>query len=481
MMNKIKTILIMTCLLVICLPMTSYASTDNTVTISGFTYSYYDDASRPEYNKHSIFTSSTGNPVYCGNHGLFTPVGDSLGDSKKLTMHSYDNEMVRKILYYGYLGPKEWEGFSDNRYNGVYKAVDNESKRKWCGNAVTGIALTKTQGKGYFYEVAGFNAFWDYVSKAPSPPSGFKAYIMYGGNTLQDLFTWTYNPVGTLSLEKGISKNTHIFNLFKEYYSLEGATYSVSTDNQCKNIVGYIKTDNNGMSNEISLTPGIYYVRETNAPKGFLIDKNIYSIEVKEDNNSMLKVVDELAVNNIEILLQKQDEDKGTGLKDAIFKVNYYKEVTEDVTKLEPTNTWYFKTDDDGLVLFEEEYMVDGDSLYKDDLGRVISPIGTYEIMEEKAPEGYIRTEESAIRHVIWNQDSQSWETYNCPVFKNSVEEIPDVPKEEPTEDNTEKSKVETSRTIPNTGDTLQVSIYLSVISISILVYFFAKKYAKKY
>ena len=38
--------------------------------------------------------------------------------------------------------------------------------------------------------------------------------------------------------------------------------------------------------------------------------------------------------------------------------------------------------------VFEEEYMVDGDSLYKDDLGRVISPIGTYEIMEEKAPEG---------------------------------------------------------------------------------------------
>ena len=64
MMNKIKTILIMTCLLVICLPMTSYASTDNTVTISGFTYSYYDDASRPEYNKHSIFTSSTEFPLY---------------------------------------------------------------------------------------------------------------------------------------------------------------------------------------------------------------------------------------------------------------------------------------------------------------------------------------------------------------------------------------------------------------------------------
>ena len=480
-MSKRKTIIMMICVLVFCLPMTSYASTENTVTISGFTYSYYEDTSKPEYNMHAIFTSSNENPVYCGNHGLFTPIGDTIGDSKSLTMHLYDNELVRKILYYGYLGPKEWDGFKDPKYNEVYNAIDSDAKRKWCGNAVTGMALTKTQDKGYFYDISGFSAFWDYISKAPPPPKGFKAYIMYGGNTLQDLFTWTYNPVGSLSLEKGISKNTHVFEIFKEHYSLEGATYSVSTDKECKNVVGHIKTDSAGISNIISLTPGMYYVRETNAPKGCMIDKNIYSIEVKEDDNSILKVVDEPAINNIEILLQKQDEDKGIGLKDAIFRVNYYTEVTADITKLEPTNTWYFKTDDDGIVLFEEEYRVDGDELYKDDLGRVISPIGTYEIMEEKAPEGYIRTEESAIRHVIWNQDSQSWETYNCPVFKNSVEEIPDVPKEEPTEDNTEKSKVETSRTIPNTGDTLQVSIYLSVISISILVYFFAKKYAKKY
>ena len=45
------------------------------------------------------------------------------------------------------------------------------------------------------------------------------------------------------------------------------------------------------MSNEISLTPGIYYVRETNAPKGFLLDKNIYSIEVKEDKTLVMTTI----------------------------------------------------------------------------------------------------------------------------------------------------------------------------------------------
>lgn len=444
----------MICLIVFCLPLTCFGAENNTVTIAGFTYSYYDDLSKPEYNMHALFTSSTGNPVYCGNHGLYTPIGEKIGDSKTLEMHPYEDELVRKVLYYGYLGPKEWEGFSEATNNDAYNAIDSVAKRKWCGNAVTGIALTRTQGKGYFYDVAGFNNFWEYILEAPSPPSGFKTYIMYGSNDTQDLFIWTYNPVGNLGLKKDVSKNLHIIDFNKEHYSLADAEYAVSLDEDFKTVVGTLYTDEKGESNILNLSPGIYYIKETSAPKGFKLDKKVYKLEVNEDDCFILNVKEEPEIGRIDMLLQKEASKDGKGLEGAIFKVNYYNSIVDDVSNLMPSLTWYFKTDSNGFVYFEESYRVDGDELLKDEEGHVIAPIGTYQIVEEVPPKGYIKTDEAVLRQVTWNQDDKTWSIYKAPIFKNS--EIPKKIIEEP--------KKERNAVIPATGDNSNLGPYLLVI-----------------
>jgi len=82
---------------------TSYASIEERVTLKGFTYSYYSDGQAPEYNQHGEFEGSLGNPVYCGNHGLPSPTGNTVGDSKSFAIYEYDNEIVEKILYYGFV------------------------------------------------------------------------------------------------------------------------------------------------------------------------------------------------------------------------------------------------------------------------------------------------------------------------------------------------------------------------------------------
>ena len=415
-MKKILAILL---IIMICFTTVCYGATYNTVTIAESTYSYYADGSAPEYNKHAIFKSSTGNPVYCGNHGLPTLVGDNIGDSKSLQLYEYNNESVRKVLYYGYLGPKEWSGFSQSKYNGVYKAGSTENKRKWCGNAVTGIALTKTQGKGYFYNISGFEDFWAYIKNAPTPPKGFKVYIMYGGSNEQDLFTWTYNPQGILKIKKISASNSELIKECPEQYSLGGAEYLISTDVAGSNIVGTLITNEDGSSNEIELKTGTYYVKERVAPKGFGIDKTTYKINVEEDKTNTLNVKDEPLFDPMNLLLMKSDSKTGEGLEGAIFKVNYYKKLTEDVSGETPSKTWLFKTDSRGRISLNENYKIGGDQLYTDENGNPVGLIGTYEFIEIEAPFGYAKDEGSIIRQVKEDEVTGNTTIYNSPRIIN--------------------------------------------------------------
>lgn len=409
------------CMLLLCIPNLVYAH-ENTVTIDGFTYSYYENGEPAGYNQHAVFTSSSGNPVYCGNHGYVTPVGKNIGDSKGFELHDYDDDVVRKILYYGYLGPKEWEGFKNKEYNNVYKAYTDEGKRKWCGNAVTGMALTKTQSKGYLYNISGFEAFWEYINSAPNPPDGFKAYIMYGNEGEQNLFTWTYNPVGLLRIEKDISKNKHLVLESPQFYSLEGAIYTISLDKDCKNIIGELITDKEGITEAVNLKPGTYYIKEKVAPMGFKMDNQIYEAEVKEEEMTSLKVTDEPIFQPLDLLLLKVDSKTGIGLEGGVFCVKYYNQLLDETENITPTKTWLLMSDDEGKVYLRDSYKVDGDDFYIDDEGNPIGLIGTYEISEIKAPKGYVCSMETVITHVM--RDSNDTIIYNPPTISNQKQMV---------------------------------------------------------
>ena len=108
----------------------AFAATSNTVELKEFTFSCLESGEPFTYNKHGYFVGSLGAPVFCGNHGKPSPIGDNLGDSGTLEMNECNDEQIRKILYYGYKGPREWSGFNEEQHNGVYNCGQLQQKYK---------------------------------------------------------------------------------------------------------------------------------------------------------------------------------------------------------------------------------------------------------------------------------------------------------------------------------------------------------------
>lgn len=253
-----------------------------TVTYHGSVYSYMSNGQRPTENLHGKFSSNFGSGiVYCGEHGINTPMGDTPGAYAVLDAQVYNDNLVEKILYYGYKGPKEWNGFSSSTYNSVYQigftGNVSTSKTESCGIAVTSNALTRAYAnEGRWYNVSGLEAFWNYINSQPSAPSGFAAYRTVTTGK-QDLFTWTYNPVGTINLNKSVSVSG-------TGNSIAGAEYTVYSNSSLTSSVGVLTTTASGATNTLTLPVGTYYVKETSAPYGWSLDSSVHTAVVTEDN-----------------------------------------------------------------------------------------------------------------------------------------------------------------------------------------------------
>jgi len=340
---------------------TSYASIEERVTLKGFTYSYYSDGQAPEYNQHGEFEGSLGNPVYCGNHGLPSPTGNTVGDSKSFAIYEYDNEIVEKILYYGYRGPCEWEGFSQKTHNDVYKAATPEGKRRWCGIALTGMALTKSQERGYMYDISGFKEFWEYVSNAPATPKGFQAYIMYGNNKQQNLFTWTYTDT-TVEIIK-------CFEADGVKVPLEGAILTLVD-------VNGIEVERWKSSKEPyvikGISPGKYILREVTSPKGYAIAEDMEIII--EDVKTTQTFYMENHPQEIRLILKKDLERDPFG----ILKPSDLGEIEFGIFDSSDVLIDRFKVDDAGIGVYEGK-LIEGQYYLKE-----IKGVDGYEISTEK-------------------------------------------------------------------------------------------------
>ncbi|RGZ29308.1 hypothetical protein DW994_16635, partial [Mediterraneibacter gnavus] len=83
---------------------------------------------------------------------------------------------------------------------------------------------------------------------------------------------------------------------------------------------------------------GTYYVRETKAPKGFVLDKQVHPVTVIAGKTAVLKVKDLPQLDPVGVLLGKIDKETNqnkpqgsASLEGAEFTVKYY--------KTEPTGT----------------------------------------------------------------------------------------------------------------------------------------------
>ena len=209
--------------------------------------------------------------------------------------------------------------------------------------------------------------------------------------------------VGNGKIQKS-SSNATVTN-GNDCYSLSGATYGVYSDKGCTKSVVTLTTNASGNTDTVELRAATYYVKETKTPKGFQLDKNVYTMTVKAGETSTLKVSDTPKVTDTLVELFKIDMEtsKATpqgnaSLEGAEFVWKYYDGYyTKDNLPSEPTRTWTTKTiaEKDSknevhyITRLADSYKVSGDSFYTQN-GTICLPLGTITVEEKAAPNGYL-------------------------------------------------------------------------------------------
>ena len=209
--------------------------------------------------------------------------------------------------------------------------------------------------------------------------------------------------VGNGKIQKS-SSNTTVTN-GNDCYSLSGATYGVYFDKGCTKSVATLTTNANGNTDTVELRAATYYVKETKAPKGFQLDKNVYTMTVKVNETTTLKVSDKPKVTDtlvelfkIDMEISKATPQGNASLEGAEFVWKYYDGYyTKDNLPSEPTRTWTTKTiaekDSNNEVHYitrlADSYKVLGDSFYTQN-GTICLPLGTITVEEKTAPNGYL-------------------------------------------------------------------------------------------
>ena len=215
---------------------------------------------------------------------------------------------------------------------------------------------------------------------------------------------WAKLAVGDGKIQKSSSNNTAITKS-NDCYSLSGATYGVYSDKGCTKSVATLMTDGNGNTDTVELRASTYYVKEIEAPKGFQLDNNVYTLTVKAGETSTLKVSDTPKVTDTLVELFKIDMETGkataqgnASLEGAEFVWKYYDGYyTKDNLPSEPTRTWTTKTKAEKgsdntihyITRLADSYKVSGDSFYTQN-GTICLPLGTITVEEKAAPNGYL-------------------------------------------------------------------------------------------
>ena len=262
---------------------------------------------------------------------------------------------------------------------------------------------------------------------------------------------WTIEATGTLELQKASSNSSISSN---DAYSLEGAEYTVYSDEACTDEVGKLVTDSSGYAKLENVSEGWKWVKETKAPEGFWLDETVYKVYV--DANATVRVndtaVEDDPINDpAPLLVEKQDLEAGdeagtpvgaAKLYNAEFTIRYYDGFYDTAEEAEasgdPTRTWVMRTDEDGYVnlrlgdstfdVHDEEgnvvatypYKVSGHPFYYQD-GLIILPRGTVLIHESEAPEGYIKDPTVHVQQIKAPGDASIVTTYNAPKVPNQV------------------------------------------------------------
>ena len=331
------------------------------------------------FGSYKVTVSDGTHKAFCANeHKDAVPKGTKITDIDVST-----NSKLRKVLWYGYLGPGS--------------VVDDWSSSK--AILFTSHAASYARGNSTGPSV---REWAEKIFDKAAPPEGFKVYVCtMNGSSYQPLVYWDYAEKGRIELKKS-SANPSVTN-GNSCYALEDAVYKIY-DSKGK-VVDTLTLDEDGYDKSKALDVGEYTIKEVTAPKGYAVDTKTHNVTVKEGKTTTLKVTDEPLNDPAAIELVKINQETGElgadsykSLAGAQFTIKYYDGYyTKDNLPSKATRSWVIATkelkDNSGkgryFAYLNKNYLVSGDEFYKDDEGEVILPLGTISIEETKAADGY--------------------------------------------------------------------------------------------
>lgn len=159
-----------------------------------------------------------------------------------------------------------------------------------------------------------------------------------------------------------------------EYYRLDGSTITWVSDQADATV---LKTGNDGKILVVGLPEDTYYFKETKAPAGYVLDSTEHKVVV--DGKTISEVVKkQLEVKNdpSEVIIEKVDANTKDVLPGAEFQLFNASDETLDKNYQSGGTPETYVTDKDGLIHLRK------------------IPDGKYYLLETKAPDGYLTSNE---------------------------------------------------------------------------------------
>ena len=211
-------------------------------------------------------------------------------------------------------------------------------------------------------------------------------------------------------------------------YSLAGAEFSIY--DASGKFVQKLTTNEKGETGRSGLlTAGTYTVKETKAPEGYYAADD-FTVTVNAGQVTKKTVGDKPYNDPLRMVVGKFDGQKtynGAGnlpqgsatLADAEFTVDYYDTFDYDnydalkKADIEPTRSWTFKTNANGIAHFTADDFVSGDVFYYNTNNDPCIPRGTIVVRETKAPKGYLKSNAISFQKIMEGSNVDALRTYN--------------------------------------------------------------------
>lgn len=263
-----------------------------------------------------------------------------------------------------------------------------------------------------------------YYIKEVKPPAGYEtdptiheilvheANGYYEGSyyRLKDVtFTSEEEPMVGKGMLVKKSANESITN-GNNCYSLKGCKFQLTSLATKEVLPEILVTDEQGKTQEITLAVGEYAVKEIEAPKGFMVNKEEPILRIEQNKIKIVEFLDQPLNDPPGVRLKKIDRETGTEqvtgageLAGAEYTFKYYDgyyTTEEQLNGIVPKRTWTLATNEDGIINFMNAKKISGDDFYYIGNVRVV-PLGTLTIQETKAPKGYNRNETLHIHSIV--------------------------------------------------------------------------------